>query len=208
MFKIRTRSSFQKKIVSYWNLRYENGGNSGAGSYGSCAEWKSQVLESFITAKNVSTLTDIGCGDFQNEDAFLNLLNYHGYDVSKWQIKNLKQKYRKKQFKFHQIRSNRDYRKIVKSEMSLSMDVILHLVDDADYSLYMHALFNTGIKYVGILNTATESNPTQMAWHNKFRNENDWIVKNCPAWILIERISPPTELNYPDETYFSFWGKK
>jgi hypothetical protein len=81
-------------------------------------------------------------------------------------------------------------------------------VDDEDYSLYMHALFNSGIKYVGILNTATESNPTQMAWHNKFRNENDWIVKNCPAWILIERISPPTELNYPDETYFSFWGKK
>jgi hypothetical protein len=208
MFKFRTRLDFQKNVINYWNNRYKNGGNSGEGSHGQYANWKSHILESFFAAKNISTLTDLGCGDFQNKDAFLKLAQYHGYDVSNWQIRKLKKKHGRKRFKFHQIKTDRDYLRITKSEMSLSMDVILHLVDDEDYSQYMRALFNSSTNYVGILNTSTESNSTQMAWHNKFRDENLWINNNCRDWILIERILPPRELNYPDKTYFSFWAKK
>ncbi|GAJ08100.1 unnamed protein product, partial [marine sediment metagenome] len=47
----------------YWESRYAGGGTSGAGSYGKPAEFKAQVLNSFVKDNGISSVIEFGCGD-------------------------------------------------------------------------------------------------------------------------------------------------
>ncbi|NQU04581.1 MAG: hypothetical protein HQ568_00700, partial [Calditrichaeota bacterium] len=47
----------------YWKQRYKSGGNSGAGSYHKFAEFKADILNSFVRDKQIRTIIEYGCGD-------------------------------------------------------------------------------------------------------------------------------------------------
>ena len=49
----RARSLAFPGSASYWELRYRNGGTSGAGSYGRLAEFKAEVLNEFVRVKGI-----------------------------------------------------------------------------------------------------------------------------------------------------------
>jgi SAM-dependent methyltransferase len=67
--------------VDYWIKRYKTGGNSGAGSYNRLAEFKAEVVNSFVKNNNVQTVIEFGCGD-GNQLKYLDIPHYLGYDVS------------------------------------------------------------------------------------------------------------------------------
>ena len=49
--------------IAYWKQRYHSGGNSGAGSYGRLARFKTDFVNGFTAGNNVLDLLDFGCGD-------------------------------------------------------------------------------------------------------------------------------------------------
>ena len=49
--------------LSYWENRYKNNGNSGAGSYGRLAEFKADVINNFIAENKITSVIEFGCGD-------------------------------------------------------------------------------------------------------------------------------------------------
>lgn len=76
----------------YWEERYASGRNSGAGSYKKLAEFKAEIVNSFVTRHNVTSVIEFGCGDGNQ----LELANYHRYlglDVSETVISLCKQRF-------------------------------------------------------------------------------------------------------------------
>jgi len=47
----------------FWNDRYISGGNSGKGSYGNLAIFKSDIINKFIIENNIKECCELGCGD-------------------------------------------------------------------------------------------------------------------------------------------------
>ena len=63
---MENKSNFFLKINSsreYWEQRYSMGGTSGAGSYDKLAEFKVEVINSFMKKYQISSVIEFGCGD-------------------------------------------------------------------------------------------------------------------------------------------------
>ncbi len=56
----------------YWTQRYAEGGNSGAGSYGKFARFKAEVINKFVSEREIKSVIEFGCGDGNQ----LKLANY------------------------------------------------------------------------------------------------------------------------------------
>ncbi len=70
---------------TFWEDRYQNGGNSGAGSSGEEGDFKVKTISNLIRRHSVKTLADLGCGDGQLAErisAQHKNLTYHGFDIS------------------------------------------------------------------------------------------------------------------------------
>lgn len=87
------------KSKDYWEKRYFKGGNSGQGSYGRLAEFKSKVINSYIKNNDIKYLVDFGCGD-GNMTGLIDVEFYIGLDVSTASIARCSKKYPKKNFFF------------------------------------------------------------------------------------------------------------
>ena len=91
-------------VESYWEKRYSNGGNSGAGSYGEVAKFKALTINKFLYDSKISNVIDFGCGDGAQLE-LLNINDYTGVDVSKTAILRLQEKYIcKKNYKFKTLK--------------------------------------------------------------------------------------------------------
>ena len=128
----------------YWIERYESGGNSGAGSYGHFAEFKAEIINSFVIKNRITRVMDLGCGD-GNQLTYFDFETYIGYDVSPKAIAICKERFKNDPSK--QFRLLEDHRN-EKAELTLSLDVIFHLIDDVAYESYMKKLFNSSNRFV------------------------------------------------------------
>ena len=73
-----------------------------------------------------------------------------------------------------------------KADMSMSLDVIYHLLEDSVFDLYMKNLFNSSNKYVCIYSSNINK---EWAKHVKHRKFTDWIDKYMNnKWNLKEYI--------------------
>ena len=66
---------------SYWESRYASGGDSGVGSYSRFAEFKAEVLNSFVAEHALQSVIEFGCGD-GNQLGLAKYPKYLGLDVS------------------------------------------------------------------------------------------------------------------------------
>ena len=148
LIKNKTNYSFQyvKSSKDYWENRYASGGNSGEGSYNKYAEFKASVLNNFVKEKKVNTIIEWGSGDC-NQLSLSNYKNYIGYDVSITAINICKNKFLNDSSKMF-IHINDNFINKKKADLSLSLDVIYHLIEDNIFNSYMKNLFTSSNKYV------------------------------------------------------------
>lgn len=123
--------------ADYWETRYALNGNSGAGSYGRMARFKASIINEFMKTNDINTVVEFGCGD-GNQLTQANYPNYLGIDVSQKAIELCKNRFKDDVSKSfcHVDDVNNS-----KAELSMSLDVIYHLVEDAVYNKYMTDLF-------------------------------------------------------------------
>lgn len=163
----------------YWEKRYKWGGTSGSGSYNRLAEFKADVINGFIKEKSIKSVIEWGCGDGNQLGMFLPL-DYRGYDVSKTAVELCKDKYRDDT---HKSFSQYDGEEITveKADMSMSLDVIFHLIEDENFEHYMKNLFFSAEKYVCIYSNNAD---IKLATHVKGREFTKYVETNFPEWRL------------------------
>lgn len=184
----------------YWEDRYLTGGNSGAGSYNRLARFKSEVLNDFVRRTHVTSIIEFGCGD----GAQLGLAEYPSYigvDISRKAIDMCRQRYSddpsKEFYTAHTLPLD------ARADLTLSLDVIYHLVEDPVFDGYMHQLFKTARKFVVIY--ASNTDQVLAIKHVRHRQFTQWIERNRPDWGLreITKNKYPFDPSRPDDTSFA-----
>ena len=169
---------------SYWKSRYEKGGNSGVGSYGKFATFKAEVLNKFVEEKGIHSVIEFGSGD-GNQLLLLNYPKYSGFEISEEAIELCNQNFSKDTSKEFFLNSAYDGQI---AELTLSLDVIYHLVEDETFNLYMELLFNSSSKFVIIYASNLDEQFKFQGSHVRPRKFSSWIDSNQPDWKLVEHI--------------------
>ncbi len=165
----------------YWERRYAEGGTSGPGSYGRLARFKADTVNAFVAAQGIRSVVEFGCGD-GNQLAFMSYPSYLGVDISETSVRLCRERFATDATKrFQHLDAYRGER----AELSLSLDVIFHLVEDATYESYMRLLFAAAESYVIVYSSDCIGRPT---FHIKHRSFTDWIAQHEPEWRLLRRI--------------------
>jgi hypothetical protein len=169
---------------NYWIERYNTGGNSGDGSYRKLAEFKAEIINKFVTQKNIKTIIEYGCGD-GNQLKLAEYPSYTGFDVSPKALSICREAFLNDVTKTFKMMD--DYSSET-AELTLSLDVIYHLIEDTVYSNYMDRLFDSSHRFVIIYASDTNVNPEAQAAHIKHRNFTKWVGSMKPEWSLIRHI--------------------
>jgi len=185
--KIRGTPGFPGS-AKYWEARYQSGDNSGAGSYGHLAQFKSEVLNAFVATNTIRSVLEFGCGD-GNQLSLAAYPRYVGLDVSKSALMLCRKRFANDQTKsFHMydpgaLASNPA---LFNAELTLSLDVIFHLIEDDVYEAYMTNLFASATRYV-IVYSSDADEQTRSA-HVRHRRFTAWVAGNCADSSLVQKI--------------------
>jgi SAM-dependent methyltransferase len=169
---------------NYWEQRYKKGETSGPGSYYFLSEFKANILNDFIHGNNINTVLEFGCGD-GNQLKLANYPSYLGFDVSSeaiFRCNNIFINDNNKAFKLM-----KDYNGET-AQLTLSLDVIYHLIEDHNYEHYMETLFNASEKFVIIYSSNTDDNSNNSTFHLKHRKFTNWVEIHKPHYKLIKFI--------------------
>lgn len=192
----------------YWDLRYKANGNSGSGSYGRLAQFKAEVINTFVAENQIQTVIEFGCGD-GNQLNLARYKRYIGVDVSTTAIRICQDHFGGDPTKTF---LHSDQYRGEKAELALSLDVIYHLVEDEIFEKYMTDLFSAAERYV-IIYATNSDDATYNAAHVRHRRFSDWIKRNASGFSLMRQIPnryPYSEAD-PDNTSFSdffIYGRK
>jgi SAM-dependent methyltransferase len=184
--------------ASYWESVYRDGGNSGPGSYGRLAEFKAEILNEFVRARNIRTVIEFGCGD----GAQLRLAQYPEYvgvDVAAASILRCSgifaQDLTKRFYLADALPNN-----LGQFDLALSLDVIYHLVEDSVFDAYMRRLFSVARHHVIIYSSNYDA--LLPSPHVRHRGFTTWIAENARDWqqegMVANRF--PFDPQQPDET--------
>jgi len=184
----------------YWDRRYKGGGNSGPGSYNRLAEFKANFLNRFVDEHQVISVVEYGCGDGA-QLSLARYLNYTGVDISPTAVKMCQARFAddtsKRFLRLDAIMQNPT------GDLSLSLDVVFHLVEDTLFEAYMRRLFDSARRFVIIYSSNTDQDwPGPHVRHRQFTR---WIEENEPDWYLHTTLKNPFpyDLADPEQTSFS-----
>lgn len=189
-----------KDSSTYWERRYATGGNSGSGSYGRLAQFKADYLNKFLADNDINTAIEFGCGD-GNQLEPIKYKQYLGLDVSDTILELCKKNWSHDPSKTFQNLTHYDG---TKADLTLSLDVIYHLVEDAVFHEHMRAVFDASERFVVIF--ASNFDNSQMADkadHVRHRKFTDWVEANlADDWKQIDHVPSayPFDPADPDNT--------
>ena len=183
----------------YWERRYRRGGDSGAGSYNRLAAFKAQFLNEFVRINEVGSVIEFGTGD----GAQLALAEYPAYlgiDVSHTVLELVRTKF--SNINSYTFLHSSEVDSQTKAELSISLDVVYHLVENHVYERYMHQLFDASKEWVIIYASDREG---WVAPHVRHRKFSRWVEKNRPDFTLTAHVPNryPFDAADPDNTSFA-----
>ncbi len=202
---IKTILRHAKKILfrpkfnsgNYWEQRYVTGYTSGDGSYGELAQFKAEVINRFVREHHIQSVIEYGCGD-GNQLQLLAFPSYLGFDVSSTVIQRCQKQYAQDPSKSFKIIQN--YRG-ESAELTLSLDVLYHLVEEPIYHEYLERLFASAQAHVIVYSSNFNDDSSTRAPHVQHRCFTDWVTKHYKEWQLTTHIANP----YPNLSSADFY---
>jgi hypothetical protein len=171
--------------ADYWEQRYKSGGDSGAGSYRQLAEFKAQLLNDFVKTNHITTVIEYGSGD-GNQLQLADYPAYTGFDVSPSAIQRCQMLFKNDPTKSFKLMT--DYAG-ERAQLTLSLDVIYHLVEDAVFNAHMQLLFDSAERFVIVYaSNFEESAQARINLHVRHRKFTDWVETARPQWKLLSHI--------------------
>lgn len=178
----------------FWIQRYKDGRNSGPGSYNQLAVFKATVINKFVEENVIQTVIDYGCGD-GNQLRLAKYPSYIGLDVSPDALALCKKIFSKDESKTFKLMNEYSGET---AQLTISLDVIFHLVEDNIFHEYMKRLFNSSTNFVIIYAPNFDHHDVNQP-QIKQRSFSKWIDSNLPQWKLIEHI--PNKYPYHNDPY-------
>ena len=173
--------------ADYWETRYQKGGNSGNGSYGELAEFKAEFLNGFVADNAIRSVIEFGSGD-GNQLLIAAYPAYLGIDISTTAIEHCREMFADDDRKRFMLLDDYDGDQ---AELSMSLDVIYHLVEDEVFESHMRDLFAAGSRFVIVYASNTDEQFPIQSPHVRHRKFTDWVDANAPEWTLAETIVNP-----------------
>ena len=167
--------------VTYWETRYANGGNSGEGSDGRIAEYKGRIVNEVCTAFGVQTVLEFGVGDGKNQEYYNKVPVYIGVDASESTIKNVQAKFgspTRTYFLYDTFASLPG-----RADMTMSLDVLYHLVEAKLFGRYLDNLFAAAISHVLIFAADIDDDVSQ-GGHFRRRKFTRYVELAHPCYYL------------------------
>lgn len=200
LIRIRQRLTRIKSSSDYWEQRYKQGGNSGAGSYNRLAEFKAKFLNGFVNEQEIASVVEYGSGD----GAQLKLAaypQYTGVDVSGTAVERCRSLFAHDSSK--RFLHSDDLESPPTADLAMSLDVVYHLVEDVVFEDYMRRLFDSALRFVIIY--SSNMNQEWPAGHVRHREFTQWVEKNEPDWRLhsVSKNAYPYDEKNPEETSFA-----
>ena len=180
------KANFDSK--EYWEKRYQYGGNSGSGSYSNLSVFKAEIINDIVLLNNIDKVIEFGVGD-GHQLTLMNYKRYLGLDVSPSVIKLCINKFSSdpsKSFILYDNNCFSDSAGFIEANLSLSLDVLYHLVEAPVYEKYLIDLFSVADKMVVIYSTNEEL--PQFGGHEKHRVITRDIERLIPGWKLSQEI--------------------
>jgi hypothetical protein len=167
----------------YWEERYRSGRNSGAGSYGRLAEFKAAFLNNFYKNNDITSHIDFGVGD-GNQLSLLTPASYIGVDVAPTVIERARIRFA--ELKNYRFILTSELEGVDRCDLSSSIDVIYHLIEDQVFEEYMRRLFLFARRFVIIYSSNVDGRPG--AVHVRHRRFTDFVEANLPDWRLVQHL--------------------
>jgi SAM-dependent methyltransferase len=177
-----------RNSTSYWENRYRIGGTSGKGSYQAAAEFKAEVLNDFVSENEVRSVIEFGCGD-GNQLALAEYPLYLGLDVSRSAVERCRGRFGDDPTKsFLQIDpdSSANLTEFLSADLTLSLDVVYHLVEDQIYDHHLSSIFLSAGKFVIVYSSNT--NQITRSPHVRHRCFTDDVAHRFHQFRLIRRM--------------------
>jgi hypothetical protein len=189
-----------RNSADYWERRYIRGGNSGAGSYNRLAQFKADIVNGFVADNNINSVVEFGSGD----GAQLELAKYPAYvgiDVSPAAVAETRRRFNNDGSKVFYLIS--EVPADLSADLSLSLDVIYHLVEDETFDAHMRALFDVAARFVIIYSSNCDA--PRVDAHVRHRQFTVWVEKNRPDFGLIKHVPNafPFDERNPDNSSFA-----
>jgi len=191
----------------YWEMRYKLGGHSGEGSRGVNAQYKAGVLNEFLRTHAPSSVIEFGCGDGY-QLSLLDLPPYVGVDVSPTIVERCRAMYAGDPTKRFLLLD--DYRD-ESADLSMSIDVIFHLVEDSVYDAYLDRLFAAGRRFVIVYSTSGDMVATGTS-HVRHRDVAGDIARRFPGFARMTQdeagVPPPVRFDRGLPTVFLMYERR
>ena len=172
--------------AAYWEFRYTNGGDSGSGSYGRLARFKADTINAFIQSHRIDTIVEFGCGD-GHQLSLAEYPLYIGVDISPTAVGRCQTRFNTDPNKFfYTLPDFEEQLSFYNADVTMSLDVIYHLVEDKLFDAYMHRLFKHARSYVIIYANDVDVQKTE---HIRYRKFSRWVHDNvADQWQLVQKI--------------------
>lgn len=160
---------------TYWEKRYRSGGNSGLGSTGVLAEYKSNVINEFVNKNQIRDVVEFGCGDGY-QLSLSQYSKYLGLDVAPSSIElcqNIFAGDKAKSFILYNPKYFTNHNAIM-ADLVLCLDTLYHITDDNDYYKTLDDIFSSSRRFV-ILYTNTiplQSNTKHIIYRDTLNDLN------------------------------------
>lgn len=213
-FTTRLRNSWLARIIrplnrveyrsfdstKYWEERYAKGGNSGAGSYGELARFKAEVLNRFIREHGIRSVVEWGCGD-GHQLSLLEVDQYIGLDVAQTSITQCKERFADQPNYAFWLNHPGVQPENHSAELSLSLDVIYHLIEDDIYHAYLRQVFLSTRRFVIIYSTNSDQQAERQSAHVRHRTFTKDVEERFQQFELTDHIAN----RYPEQSPAEFF---
>jgi SAM-dependent methyltransferase len=182
----------------YWEARYRRGGASGAGSLGRLARFKAGVINRFVQDNAIRSMIDLGCGDGSQLALLRPPDDYVGVDVSPTTLARCAARFPDRRFVAYEQSAL-----LPPADLTLSLDVIYHLVEDAVFVAMMQRLFALATRFVLIY--ASNADVAWPAPHVRHRAFTTHVAATQPDWRLLAHVLNPCPYDpaHPNDTSFA-----
>lgn len=171
----------------YWVKRYQKGGNSGPGSYSELAEFKARVLNGFVAEHGVQSVMEFGCGD-GNQLELAKYPSYTGFDVSPVAVQRCRERFKHDPTKrFALVHEHAGET----AELTMSLDVIYHLVEDAVFEAHLRSVFGSSTRFVVVYSTNRDAPDDAGLPHVRHRQFTTFVERQLQGWRLTKTEKQP-----------------
>jgi len=152
------------------------------------AAFKAEVLNAFVKEHGVASVCELGCGD-GNQLGLAEYPAYLGLDVSRTAIALCRERFAgdsAKSFMWYDGRYFVNPERFLSFDLTLSLDVLYHLVEEDVFAKYLDDLFRLSRRWVIVY--STDKDDVGRAAHGLHRRFTPVVAARFPEFRLVEEI--------------------